>query len=113
MIGNRLRDIRKLRHLTQQQVADKVGLSRPAYTAYEIGKNIPDGPMTARLADIFDVTTDYILERTDNPLPLANVNDENVDLMANHLDKDYKDLSDEDKRQLDNFMKFLKSNRQE
>lgn len=111
MIGDRLRDIRTLRHLTQQQVADKIGLSRPAYTAYEIGKNIPDGPMTAKLADVFDVTSDYILGRTDDSSPLKKGTNDDINLIALHLDKDYNDLSPDEQLQVDNFIKFMKSNK--
>jgi len=111
MIANRLRNLRTQKHLTQQQVADKIGLTRPGYTAYEIGKRVPDGPMTAKLADVYNVTTDYILCRTDDPSPLGKTSDNSSDLIANHLDKDYNELSDDERAQVDNFIRFMKSNK--
>ncbi len=111
MIGTRLRELRTIKHLTQQQVADKIGLTRPAYTAYETGKRVPDGPMTARLASIYDVTTDYILERTDNKSPIKDNETDSPDLIANHLNKDYNDLSEDERAQVDNFIKFMKNNK--
>lgn len=78
MIANRLRELRKSKRLTQQQVADKIGLTRPAYTAYETGKRVPDGPMTAKLATIYDVTTDYILERTNSTSDDSNYSYEKI-----------------------------------
>ena len=56
--------IKKLRlekKLTQQEVADKIGITRPAYTAYESGKREPDFSMLQVLADLFGVSTDYLL----------------------------------------------------
>ena len=53
--------IKKLRlekKLTQQEVADKIGITRPAYTAYESGKREPDFSMLQVLADLFGVSTD-------------------------------------------------------
>ena len=47
--------------MTQQEVADKLGITRPAYTAYESGKREPDFSILQSLANIFDVTTDYLL----------------------------------------------------
>lgn len=77
MIGNRLRELRTSKHLTQQQVADKIGLTRPAYTAYETEKRVPDGPMTAKLATIYGVSTDYILGRTNDKLTLSDKDNKN------------------------------------
>ena len=60
--------IKKLRlekKLTQQEVADKIGITRPAYTAYESGKREPDFSMLQVLADLFGVSTDYLLGRSD------------------------------------------------
>ena len=65
--------IKKLRlekKLTQQEVADKIGITRPAYTAYESGKREPDFSMLQVLADLFGVSTDYLLGRSDKRHPI-------------------------------------------
>ena len=53
--------------MTQQEVADKLGITLPAYTAYESGKREPDFSILQSLANIFDVTTDYLLGRNKTP----------------------------------------------
>jgi len=42
-----------------------LGITRPAYTAYEMGKRQPDYETLIKLADYFNVTVDYLLGRTE------------------------------------------------
>ncbi|MCI1986939.1 MAG: helix-turn-helix domain-containing protein [Lactobacillus sp.] len=69
MLPERLRKLRTEKHFTQNQMADKLGITRPAYTAYESGKRQPDYDALKRLAAIFEVSTDYLLGNTDKPAP--------------------------------------------
>lgn len=54
---------------TQKYVADKIGVARVTYTAYENGTKTPPPDIISKLADLFDASTDYLLGRTDNPDP--------------------------------------------
>ncbi|MBC6312026.1 helix-turn-helix domain-containing protein [Listeria immobilis] len=65
MFAERLRELRKVDSKTQQQMADLLGVSRPAYTAYELGRREPDFETLNKLALIFGVTVDYLLGRSD------------------------------------------------
>ena len=56
---------RKLNHLTQREVASRLGISRPSYIRYEKGTAEPGLENLVKLADIFDVSTDYLLGRKD------------------------------------------------
>lgn len=67
MLQDRLRELRTQKHLTQEQVADKLGITRPAYTAYEAGKRQPDYSSLRQLADLYGVTTDYLLGQNNTP----------------------------------------------
>ncbi|MDU0329266.1 helix-turn-helix transcriptional regulator [Paenibacillus sp. 3LSP] len=49
---------------TQEYVADLLGIARPTYTAYENGTKQPPMETLNRLADIFDVDTDYLHGRS-------------------------------------------------
>lgn len=65
----RVRDLREDHDFTQQYVADILCVARSTYRDYEIGKiNIPN-TVLVKLADFYDTTTDYLLERTDDPSP--------------------------------------------
>ncbi|MBC1532102.1 helix-turn-helix transcriptional regulator [Listeria seeligeri] len=66
MFAERLRELRKIERKTQQQMADLLGVSRPAYTAYELGRREPDFETLDKLAHIFGVTVDYLLGRSDS-----------------------------------------------
>ncbi len=65
MLGVRLATLRKEKKKTQKEMAEYLGITRPAYTAYERGNRHPDYEMLNKLADYFGVQTDYLLGRTD------------------------------------------------
>lgn len=61
----RLKEIRKARKLTQQQVADLLGIPLRTYQNYEREINDPDTDILCRLADYYAVTTDYLIGYSD------------------------------------------------
>jgi len=67
MFGDRLKELRQQKNLTQEELARKMGISRGTYAHYEINKRQPDYEMLQKFADFYDVTVDYLLGRTDNP----------------------------------------------
>lgn len=71
MFSDRLTSIRKKREYTQQRVADYLGITRPAYTAYERGTRQPDFNTLIRLADFFEVSTDYLLGKSNDENKLS------------------------------------------
>lgn len=60
-MGNRLRDLRKKRELTQKQVAEKLGLTESAISTYERNTSCPPGDVIKALAELFKTSADYIL----------------------------------------------------
>ncbi|MDR4995344.1 helix-turn-helix transcriptional regulator [Bacillus altitudinis] len=62
MFPDNLKKIRKEKKLTQQYMADKLGISRPAYTAYELGKREPDHNTLIAISNILDVSIDFLLK---------------------------------------------------
>ena len=67
MYLKRLRDLREDNDLKQIQVAELLGIKQTVYSRYERGfQNIPLEHLL-KLADYYNVSTDYILGRTDNP----------------------------------------------
>lgn len=63
MIGKRLRAARLARKLTQQNVADILGMTVNAYQKYEQSERSPSLETLVKLADLFHVPTDWILCR--------------------------------------------------
>ena len=69
MLAKRLRELRNEKGKKQHEVADYLGITRPAYTAYESGNRQPDLATVKKLAEFFNTTTDYLLGKTDDPHP--------------------------------------------
>ena len=68
----RLRRLRAVKGISQQKAADALGITKVGYQNYEYGRKMPSFSTLPRLADYFDVSSDYLLGRTnyrDNPFP--------------------------------------------
>lgn len=65
MFNKRLRAIRMENGLTQQNMADKLEISLNAYQKYEQAERSPSLECLVKIADIFDVSLDYLLCRDD------------------------------------------------
>ncbi len=63
VFAERLKAERKKAKMTQEQVAEKLGVTRVAYTLYETGKTQPTLENAAKIADIFQVSLDYLVGR--------------------------------------------------
>lgn len=61
----RLKELRKESPYTQKDIAEKLGISVSAYQYYEAGKNEPNIEKLKILADMFNVTLDYLTGRSD------------------------------------------------
>lgn len=61
----RLIEQRKLNRMTQKQVAVYLNISQPSYIRYENGSSEPSLENLVRLAELFDVSVDFLLGRSD------------------------------------------------
>jgi len=64
MLGERLRKLRNERNLTQKEIAKILGIPRGTYAHYEINKRTPDFDLLKETADYYNVSLDYLLDRT-------------------------------------------------
>lgn len=60
-LGEKIRSLRKTAHMTQEQLADRLGMSCQAVSRWENGTTYPDLELLLPLAEIFGVTSDYLL----------------------------------------------------
>ncbi len=67
MLGSRLKKLRVSRKLTQKQLAEKVNVTHVSISGYESGNRSPDTDTLQKLAEILNVSTDYLLGRSDEP----------------------------------------------
>lgn len=66
----RLRELRTSRGISQLKLAMDLSMNQNSISRYETGVREADYATLIRLADYFDVSIDYLLERTDNPKTL-------------------------------------------
>ncbi len=60
--GQRLISLRKKRGITQEQLAEKVGVTRQTISKWELEQSVPDLNYICLLSEIFDVTTDFLIK---------------------------------------------------
>ena len=60
-LGNKLQLLRKARGMSQEQLAEKLGVSRQAVSKWELDATLPDTANVIALGKMFGVTTDYLL----------------------------------------------------
>lgn len=75
MIGERLRDIRKKRKISQTELAELLGTQKPAISRYENDKAEPNDRYKVLLAQKLDISLDYLLGLTDEPMPYYRTNE--------------------------------------
>lgn len=61
MLGKRITSLRKQAGLTQEELAKKLNVSRSALSQYELGTRDPNYELLIKIANFFEVTTDYLL----------------------------------------------------
>lgn len=98
MLSEQLKIIRKANKFTQQGLADAIGIERSTYASYETGRNKPDAVLLSKIAKVFDVSSDFILE-IDTTVPL-NVEDISVQYKKKSGNKLVSTLSKEEKNVL-------------
>jgi transcriptional regulator with XRE-family HTH domain len=96
--GKRISDLRKRRGLNQEQLAEKLSVSPSTIAMWETNKRALKDDSLKQLADFFDVSTDYLLGRTDDKEKAPT-------LVAAHLDDD---LTEEQLDEVKNFIDFIK-----
>ncbi|MCU5201303.1 helix-turn-helix domain-containing protein [Bacillus paranthracis] len=67
MIGEKIKELRKNSKITQEQLGNAIGVSKMAISYFEKGKKSPGRESLEKIADYFEVTTDYLLGRSEDP----------------------------------------------
>ena len=80
--------------LTQKEVAERLGMSQPAYLSWEKGKRKPSGETLEKFSTFFDVSVDYLLGKSD-----SRYSDEQLDGMEIFFRNQTQDMTEEEKAQ--------------
>ncbi len=66
-LSDRLVELQQKHNLLKKDIANAVGVSIMGYYRYEHGEREPSSSVLIKLAELFDVSIDYLVGRTDNP----------------------------------------------
>ena len=69
MIGDTLKRLRNMKNITSEELCTQIGIKSGSYRNYERNDRKPDYETLIKLADFYDVTTDYLLGRPDAKPP--------------------------------------------
>lgn len=109
MIIERLKKLRKEGKLTQKDIATFLNISQPAYQQFESGKKKMNLETMEKLADYFNVSTDYLLGKTDIPDPDFEVDiDKAIDKSVAY---DGTPITDNDRMIIKDFLKEYFTNK--
>lgn len=98
-IAVRIKNLREARKFTMQELADRVGVSRSMISYYESNKKKPSFDTVEKLANVLDVSTDYLYGKTEAFDSNATTN-ENVKEFLSKFEK-------LDKKQQEKILKIL------
>lgn len=103
----RIKKLCKSRDISVYQLEEALGFGRN--TIYQWNKRIPGSDKLQKVADYFDVTTDYLLGRSENPNTSDELGDEDL---ITFFRLNTQDLSEEDKdklkEELKDYLEFMK-----
>ncbi|MBR1529212.1 MAG: helix-turn-helix transcriptional regulator [Oscillospiraceae bacterium] len=77
--GSKLKELRKQSGLTQQQLAELIGVTKSVISFYELKERSPSPDVLIKLSYIFHVSTDYLLGVTRNKtVDVSDLTDEDI-----------------------------------
>lgn len=98
MIGDKIRELREEKDIKQKDLASFLGISPSTVGMYEQNRRTPDSEMILKLANFFNVTTEYILGRSNLRTPSTETVKEQklspeVETIAAHLEEKAKNIT--------------------
>lgn len=87
MIAERIRALREQAGMTQSDLARRLSITRSSVNAWEMGISAPSTQYLIRLAEIFQVSTDYLLGRSGTAtVSVAGLSEEDIRLVHTVID---------------------------
>ena len=68
MIGTKIAELRKEQGMSQEELADRLGISRQSVSKWESGQSSPELEKILQLSEVFHVSTDYLLKEDTTPV---------------------------------------------
>ncbi len=82
--GEILKILRKNAHMTQQELADALWISKSTVSCYEQDTRFPSSEILVKIANVFHVSVDYLLgrEQKQQILDITDLKDEDVEFLC-------------------------------
>lgn len=111
----RIRELRKKKDMSMKALGNLVNVSESAISMYETDKRVPDIDVIYQLADIFDVSIDYLTGRSDDDTPASKNKTQPVDEaeLDSKLVSILRTLSEDEVRLVEVFVAGLKAQRKD
>lgn len=104
-----LKQARKGKSMTQKEVAEQIGVGQSTYKNYECGLREPNGDTIVALATLFDVSTDYLLGKSEAKQPSDPIEEfadkKSLKDLEEILIREYLELSDKQRDAVLDFMR--------
>lgn len=82
MIADRIKSLREKSNKTQSELAKQLGITRSSVNAWEMGISVPSTQYIVELAQIFHVSTDYLLGvNTTSTISVAGLTDQDIEIV--------------------------------
>ena len=82
MIADRIKSLREKTNKTQSELAKQLGITRSSVNAWEMGISVPSTQYIVELANIFHVSTDYLLGvNTTSTISVAGLTDQDIEIV--------------------------------
>jgi transcriptional regulator with XRE-family HTH domain len=89
MVAEKIKFLREQNNMTQAELARKLGITRSSVNAWELGFSIPSTQYIVELANLFTVSTDYLLGvKTTSTIDVTGLTEKDVEVvyvLINHL----------------------------
>lgn len=80
--GSKLKSLRKELNLTQEQLAQRIGVAKSVVSYYESGERYPSYDVLVKLTNVFHVTTDYLLDiEKKHTLDVSDLSPEDIQVL--------------------------------
>ena len=100
---NRIRELRRQHRMPQTELAQILHVSQGSISGYENGNNEPDIELLGRMADLFNVSIDYLLGKSDEnqppskkpeTRPVSGLTDEDLAKIADYVQRKHPSISE-------------------
>lgn len=82
MIADRIKTLREKQNQTQSELAKHLGITRSSVNAWEMGISVPSTQYLVELANLFNVSTDYLLGiNKTSSINVAGLTDKDIELL--------------------------------